>query len=523
MSKSQEEPVAPPLKEKASRADARSSGRTGIRIYVALLTVIAAATVTWLAVYRPFYLSSSIVLQIVFLALACLAEPYPIHVAPKTKVSVITAVVFASVLLFEPLAAVGIAGISMAVSSLLLKRKKTWTNRFFDISQYILVTAGAAFVYGFLGTLNAAPALISAYGILRVIAAAATMYLLNTVAVSVIVALQLHKNPAGIWVSGVKSSAVEEMALVAIGLISALLVQQSPWAIVLLLVPVFVIYYSFKHMAALNLKVESQLEELKAAQSQLVESARLAAIGTMAAGIAHQINNPMFVIRGRAETLCEDADEHLKTPSAKRAVQVIFEMADRVSRIVNSLLPHSQISEDGVASSDVNESVRNALLLLEPKILKSNVEVSTALAENLPPCLGEACEIQEMLINLVDNACNAMPEGGKLSISTRITGPGISIRIADTGTGISPDKMANIFNPFFTTRKGCGGVGLGLYVTKHIAEKYGGNIKADSQTGKGTVFDVLLIAFKPKAAGGRERKPREAVLVASGSGNTHRE
>jgi two-component system NtrC family sensor kinase len=151
------------------------------------------------------------------------------------------------------------------------------------------------------------------------------------------------------------------------------------------------------------------------------------------------------------------------------------------------------------------------------------VEVGTTLAENLPLCLGEACEIQEMLINLVDNACNAMPEGGKLSISTRLTDPGVSIRVADTGTGISPDKMANIFNPFFTTRKGYGGIGLGLYVTRHIAEKYGGSIKADSQAGKGTVFDIVLVAFRPKATGGRDGKSQEAMLVASGSGNTRRE
>ncbi len=494
-----------------------------MRIYIALLAVAAVAAVALLEVNRPFYFSSSIILQMVFLALACLAEPYPVHVAPKTKVSVTTAAVFAAVLLFEPLAAVIIAGVSMAVSHLFLKQKKTWANRFFDVSQVILVTAGASLVYGVLGTMSASPALISAYGIFRVVAAAAAMYLLNTVAVSVIVALQLRKNFFNIWIAGVKSSAVEEIALVAIGFISALLVQQAPWAVALLLVPVVVIYYSFKRMAALNLKVESQLDELKAVQSQLVESARMASIGTMAAGIAHQINNPMFVIRGRAEILCEDADEHLKTPSAKRAVQVIFEMADRVSRIVNSLLPHSQISEDGVASSDVNESVRNALLLLEPKILKSNVEISMKLAENLPLCMGDACEIQEMLINLVDNACNAMPQGGKLSVSTRITGSGISIRVADTGTGISAEKMANIFNPFFTTRKGSGGVGLGLYVSRHIAEKRGGSIKVESQPGKGTAFDILLPAFRPQNTARREHRQRETMLVGTGSGNTSRE
>jgi two-component system NtrC family sensor kinase len=315
---------------------------------------------------------------------------------------------------------------------------------------------------------------------------------------------------------------VQELALLAIGLATAMIVEQAPWAIVLMLAPVVVIYYSFNHMAALNAKVENQLQELKATQAQLVESARMASIGTMVAGIAHQINNPMFVIRGRAETLCEDADEHLKTPSARKAVQVIFEMADRVSRIVNSLMPNSQVSENGLACCDVNEVVNNTLLLLEPKLLKSSVIVSTALAESLPPCMGDSCEIQEMLINLVDNACNAMPQGGKLSVATRETDSGISIRVSDTGTGIAPENMTRVFSPFFTTRKGSGGVGLGLYVSKHIAEKYGGNISVDSQVGTGTVFTLALPSGAIKTASVR-RQRLPAWLVASGINSPRRE
>jgi two-component system NtrC family sensor kinase len=97
-----------------------------------------------------------------------------------------------------------------------------------------------------------------------------------------------------------------------------------------------------------------------------------------------------------------------------------------------------------------------------------------------------------MLINLVDNACNAMPNGGKLSVTTRETDSGLSIRVSDTGMGISSENLSKIFSPFFTTRKGSGGVGLGLYVSNHIAEKYGGTISVDSQIDKGTVFTVSL-------------------------------
>jgi signal transduction histidine kinase len=141
---------------------------------------------------------------------------------------------------------------------------------------------------------------------------------------------------------------------------------------------------------------------------------------------------------------------------------------------------------------DVNDVVRNTLLLLEPKFLKSSIEISTTLAKNPPLCLGDPCQIQEMLINLVDNACNAMPDGGKLTVVTKETEAGLSIRVSDTGSGISGENLARIFSPFFTTRKGSGGVGLGLYVSKHIAEKFGGSIAVDSRIDKGTVFTVNL-------------------------------
>jgi signal transduction histidine kinase len=364
--------------------------------------------------------------------------------------------------------------------------------------------------------------LVSSYGILSAAAAAAVMYLVNSAAVSAAAGLQMHKNPIVIWLRGTQQAAVQELALLALGLASAMVVKEAPWAIILMLAPVAVIYYSFNHMAALNDRVEIQLQELKATQVQLVESARMASIGTMVAGIAHQINNPMFVIRGRAETLCEDADEHLKTPSARKAVQVIYEMADRVSRIVNSLMPTSQVSEEGIAYTDVNEVLRNTLLLLEPKLLKSSVEVSTALVEGLPPCKGDSCEIQEMLINLVDNACNAMPQGGKLMVTTRETDSGISIRVSDTGKGISPENLTKIFNPFFTTRKDSGGVGLGLYVSKHIAEKHGGSISVDSQVGTGTMFTISLPNETIKTSSVRRQRLQD-WLVASGINNPPRE
>ena len=494
--------------------------RRALSVYIGAVAVLASVIVVLLGLFRPFSFSFNLTLGIALLALICVAETYPISVAPKTKVSVTVAVVFASLLLFSPMASVIIAGGGDGIAQL-LKHKKTWVNRLFDFSQVVCSTGLAALVYWGLGSLNTSPALVSAFGILRAVAAASVLYMVNSVGVSVAAGLQMRRNPAEIWWSGTKQSAVQELALAAIGLAFAMLAHEAPWAILLMLVPVTVIFYSFKSMAGLNEKVESQLQELKLAQSSLVESARMASIGTMMAGIAHQINNPMFVIHGRAEALVTDADEHLKTPYAKRAVQVIFEMADRVGRIINALMPSAQSLSGDAVSSDVNEALKNIMLLLEPKFMKSGVQVNSDFGENVPVCPIDPSELQELLLNIMDNACNAMPDGGKLILTTRSSDSGVSIRISDTGIGIAPDVLAKLFNPFFTTRKGSGGVGLGLYVSKHIAEKYRGKITVESHIGVGTVFTIILPAVSKKVLI-TNGDSQEANLVASGIGNPRR-
>ena len=495
------------------------SSRGGLNLYIVAITVAALSLAALLIVFRPITTSVNLILGAAFLAIICIAGIFPIHVAPKTKVNVTTAAIFAAILLFSPLAAVIITGAGVAASQMFVNvKKKTWPNRIFSLSQAVLFTGIGALVYSSLQISRGTPGLMSGYGVYSAVVTAVAMYLVNSAAVSTAAGLQMHKNPAAVWLDGSKKAWIQEFALLTIGLATAMLVYQATWAIVLMMVPVVIIYYSFKNMTALNAKVESQLQELKATQAQLVESARMASIGTMVAGIAHQINNPMFIIRGRAETLSEDADEQLKTPSAKKAVQVILEMSDRVGRIVNSLMPNSQVSEDGAACCDVNEVMRNTLLLLEPKLLKSSVEVNSLLAEGLPACVGDACEIQEMVLNVVDNACNAMPNGGKLTLTTRETESGIFIRVSDNGAGIEPENMANVFNPYFTTRKGSGGVGLGLYVSKHIAEKNGGSISVKSHVGEGSVFTMILPASARKIWN-LKRFQKEAMLAASGIGS----
>jgi two-component system NtrC family sensor kinase len=286
--------------------------------------------------------------------------------------------------------------------------------------------------------------------------------------------------------------AAQESALAALGFVGAIVAIQVPWALPLLALPVVVIYISFKRLIALNEQVANQLQELKVTQTQLVESARMASVGIMVAGIAHQINNPVFVIRGRSETLLADPEKHLKTDLSKKSLQVIFDMAERVSRVVKSLLPVTQLTEDGKARASIDECVHNALSMLESKIQKANVKLNLDLAVGIPPVRGEGCEIQEVIINLVDNACNAMKEGGNLTLRTQLANETVQLHVVDTGSGISSDNMEKIFSPFFSTRKGGGGNGLGLYIARHIAQKHGGKLTVTTDLGKGSVFCLTL-------------------------------
>jgi signal transduction histidine kinase len=475
----------------------------GLKFYVFLLASAAGALLGYVFSARPLSREPAILLAVAFTALVCLAGLYPIHFSPKTKVSIGTAAVFAAVFCLDPLVAVLAVALAVAVSQTLTK--KGLVNTIFSASQAVLYTGAASLVFWTVNGDNPSALFSSGQNTFALILAALTLYSVNSVAVALAVAMQLGRNPLQIWLTGTRQSVAPELALLALGSVSAICIKQAPWSLAVLLIPVLVIYQSIKRMAQLNQQVARQMEELKMTQAQLVESARLASVGTMMAGIAHQINNPMFVVKGRAEMLLEDAALHLKSDAARQYVQVIYNMADRVSRIVNSLLPSRRVADDGSACASINEVLDNVTALLEPKIMRGGVELVPQLAADLPLARGEASEMQELFINLVDNACNASYAGD----GTVVT------QIEDSGTGIAQENLGRIFSPFFTTRKAGGGIGLGLYVARHIAEKNGGRITVKSEIGKGTIFTVIL----PESQKTGEKSAREAMLAASGSGS----
>ncbi len=229
------------------------------------------------------------------------------------------------------------------------------------------------------------------------------------------------------------------------------------------------------------------------AESRLVQAAKLAAVGEMAAGIAHELNNPLTTVSGFTELTLEElpADSPLHAD-----LELVLREAHRARDVVRRLLDFARQSESVRARSDINEIVTDVLALVKHLLHTSGVQIFTNLLDGLPWVSVDRNQVKQVILNLIHNALHAMPDGGQLRISTahcsRDQHDWLMVAVRDTGMGISPENLERIFEPFFTTRAKDGGTGLGLSVSYGIVAEHGGFIEAESQIGKGSVFTVWL-------------------------------
>lgn len=236
------------------------------------------------------------------------------------------------------------------------------------------------------------------------------------------------------------------------------------------------------------------LHELHQTQASLVQNEKLASIGQLAGGMAHEINNPLLIILGRAELLLMDAD-----PSSPNAsdLEIIKSETQRIAGIVRNLLSFSRADKAGMPSMvEVNSIVERTLQLLETQESAGGVSTIRRLSADIPPVYAEKGEVQQVLMNIALNAYQAMNEsGGKLIVETSQDDAGyVVIKVADTGPGIPKQHLSRIFDPFFTTKSETEGTGLGLSVSRGIVEKYGGRIEVETRAGEGATFVVKLPA-----------------------------
>jgi signal transduction histidine kinase/CheY-like chemotaxis protein len=265
-------------------------------------------------------------------------------------------------------------------------------------------------------------------------------------------------------------------------------------------------------------EVRRTLEELKTTQAQLIQAAKLSSLGELVAGIAHEINNPLSAVLGYAQLLL--ADEALGE-TTQRDVKRISEQAVRVKRIVEQLLIFVRRSASATSEQlDLNEIVAASLEFKAYDLRAHRIAVTTSYDPALPPVACVRSEIQQVLINILHNADQALASrgAGSLAISTRLAGERAEVRLADDGPGIPPEVLPKIFDPFFTTKPVGQGTGLGLSISYGIVKRHGGEIRVETEVGKGTAFIVSLPVGAPASAAPATEPPLEERRAAAAAG-----
>ncbi len=228
---------------------------------------------------------------------------------------------------------------------------------------------------------------------------------------------------------------------------------------------------------------------------------KLAALGTLAAGLAHELNNPIGIISSRIEVMLMEAESQQLPPMLLDDLRVLHRHAMRVARIARGLLSFARPGHGDQGPVDLNHVIEETLLLAEKQVNRAGITIRRALAPGLPPIRGDAGTLQQVVLNLVTNAGDAIAGSGEIRIETRaLSEPAgaVQLTVADTGAGIEPEAIPRIFDPFYTSK--AEGTGLGLSVSHGIVRDHGGTIDVLSQPGVGTTF---VLTFPAVVGGGR--------------------
>jgi signal transduction histidine kinase len=229
-------------------------------------------------------------------------------------------------------------------------------------------------------------------------------------------------------------------------------------------------------------------------QQQLIHADRLATIGQLAAGVAHELNEPLNNVLGFAQLAqkCPGLPDQASHDLVK-----IVATALHAREVIRKLLLFSRQMPSHRSSVDLNKVVTEGLSLFEARCASSGINLQALPAADLPEIIGDAAQLRQVLVNLVVNAVQAMPEGGRLTVATRTSGDRVVLSVRDTGMGMTDETRRQIFVPFFTTKDVGEGTGLGLPVVHGIVSAHGGRIRVESEVGRGSLFEVELPVNAP--------------------------
>jgi two-component system NtrC family sensor kinase len=235
--------------------------------------------------------------------------------------------------------------------------------------------------------------------------------------------------------------------------------------------------------------LQQRMTELRETQAQLVQSAKMAAVGELAAGVAHEINTPLTSVLGYSEFLLEYLPPD--DPNHKRLATIVRQ-AGQARDVVEHLLEFSRQTQPHRELVSLDRLVQESLMLVRQQMKNRRIAIEEQYATALPPLQLDVARMKQAFLNLLTNALQAMPHGGTLSVRSEWVGNEVAVQIGDTGSGIAADDLPRVFEPFFTTRPVGQGAGLGLSVSLGIVEEHGGRIEVESEIGQGSTFTVWL-------------------------------
>jgi len=251
---------------------------------------------------------------------------------------------------------------------------------------------------------------------------------------------------------------------------------------------------TFNFMASSLKERDDKLREYS--DQQIMKSERLATIGQLAAGVAHEINNPLGTVSIYAQMILDELGKD--SESCRENIAVIMKQTNRAGRIVKDLLEFARQSEPEMRMLNINDVLTKAMSITTHAAELQNIRLLTDLSPELPDIQGDSDKLEQVFVNIMINALQAMPDGGTLTVCTRVTEDNgfVEIEISDTGCGIPQEHLSKLFDPFFSTKRTGEGTGLGLSVTLGIVEKHNGTIDVKSTVGEGSTFVIRLPAEK---------------------------
>ena len=265
---------------------------------------------------------------------------------------------------------------------------------------------------------------------------------------------------------------------------------------VIILTTVFTTRFTVNRLRQTDLK----MNELNA---QLTQSEKLAALGKMAVGVAHEINNPLAVIlqvTGWMEDLLaeEEFQESTNCEEYKTSIRNIEDHVERARKVVHNMLCYARRMEPNLEDVDITDPIKQTISLLENYANINNIQIQAHISTDLPIIASDQAQLQQVFFNLISNGIDAIGKDGLIRVQARRIGSLIEVDITDNGPGIPEDQQKTVFDPFFTTKETGKGTGLGLWVSYSIIEKMGGTIALESEVGRGTTFTVKIPIVVPE-------------------------